>query len=148
MGYPCLHGRDPWCMACADQAERSARTSFIDLAGARARIAALESQVAALAGASWELCREFRETLDHRINHDHYEQWVIDKSVAILTAAEDSLTADAQHLAQLDAARREVCAAAERIYAAIRAAVPGVMPLDPLVDLRAALDALAKLEGR
>lgn len=92
-----------------------------------ARIAALEAQVAALAGALREIeadqcyaCLSFHTT----------------RSV---------LTADAAHLSALDAARREVCAAAVGIE------IPGVddarTPTQKFDRLRAALDTLAKLEN-
>ena len=97
------------------------------LAAAEARIAALEAQVAVLAAALSDVesdeCRACNAYL----------------------LARNSLTADAQHLAQLDAARREVCAAAEFVESTYTGTPTGN---DARERLRAALDALAKLEGR
>ena len=108
------------------------------------RIAALEAQVAALAGFVSRLNALRGDLYEHGGTWEHWlHQWpqFADELQALATA-------DATHLARLDAARREVCAAAEQLYAAIRAAGPGTIPLEPLMDLRAAVDALAKLEGQ
>lgn len=96
----------------------------------QARIAALEAQVAALAGA-----------LDHA--HDAMVQCP-ECSPAEAYRAEAALTADATHLAALDAARREVCAKADKLSEWNPFAPGEVEQWDSLLE---ALDALAKLEG-
>lgn len=124
------------CSACERE---GARTKVL-----HARIAALEAQNAALAGALQDFVDEFplvdsdgqepycdMQGCIGGKGRDHKHWCPVPKGRA-------ALTADAQHLAQLDAARREVCRVAFAFCA-------GKAQLQQLV---AALDALAKLEGR
>ena len=108
-----------------------------------ARIAALEAQMAALAGALQDFVDEFplvdsdgqepycdmQGCIGGR-GRDHKHWCPVPRGRAVLTA-------DATHLAQLDAARREVCEQVESHCDCYTHA-----------DVRAAIDALAKLEGR
>lgn len=128
------------CSACERE---GARTKVL-----HARIAALEAQNAALAGALQDFVDEFplvdsdgqepycdMQGCIGGKGRDHKHWCPVPKGRA-------ALTADAQHLAQLDAARREVCADMERI------AWHNLTAAEAQRIARAALAALAKLEGR
>lgn len=112
--------------------------------------AALEAQVAALAGALREYIavRSDHELSDHLFYCQSCGWQGNDKSLlhhADDCAAMALLTADATHLAALDAARREVCAA-ERFVESTYSGTP--TGNEARKRLGAALDALAKLEGK
>lgn len=106
----------------------------------RARIAALEAQNAALAQALHLQLHSRRADGDCYCEMRTFGQKGSKHDDGCL-AARAALTADATHLAQLDAARREVCAAAE----AWRTAQSHEED-ERTVRLCAALDVLAKLE--
>lgn len=119
----------------------------------RARIAALEAQVAALAGA----LRPFAQFIDQweqkplaGMADEFYAihtgtEWEASLRRSDCLTARAALTADATHLAQLDAARREVCKIAAFLDSTYAGTPTGE---DVRTRIRTALDALAKLEGR
>ncbi len=101
-----------------------------------ARIAALEAQVAALAAVLADILAQGVSLNDERLR---YVEVQIPRDV--LSDVREVLSADATHLAQLDAARREVCRVA---CAYLDSPVPSLW----IGDLSQAVLALHEVENR